>query len=45
MSSVTPKNLAETLEPHLAKIKQKGESKLQHCEPLAHGKFLHATLH
>jgi hypothetical protein len=33
------------LEPHLAEIKQKGESKLQHPEPLAHGKLLHATLH
>jgi hypothetical protein len=38
-------NLAETLEPHLAKIKQQGESKLRHLEPLAHGKLLYSTLH
>jgi hypothetical protein len=38
-------NIAETLEPHLAEIKHQGESKLQHPELLAHGKFLHATLH
>jgi hypothetical protein len=39
------KNLAETLEPHLAEIKHHGESKLQHPEPLVHRKFLHITLH
>jgi hypothetical protein len=37
------KNLAET--PHLAEIKHLRESKLQHPEPLAHRKLLHATLH
>jgi hypothetical protein len=39
------KNLAEMLEPHLAEIKHQRESKLQHSEPLAHRKLLHATLH
>jgi hypothetical protein len=38
-------NLAEMLEPHLAEIKQQGESKLRHPERLAHGKLLHAMLH
>jgi hypothetical protein len=39
------KNLAETLEPHLMEIKHKGESKLQHPEPLDNRKLLHAMLH
>jgi hypothetical protein len=39
------KNLAETLEPYLAEIKQQGESKLQHPEPLARRKLLHPMLH
>jgi hypothetical protein len=30
------------LEPHLAEVKQQGETKLQHPEPLACGKLLHA---
>jgi hypothetical protein len=38
-------NLPEMLEPHLVEIKQQGESKLGHPEPLAHGKLLHTTLH
>jgi hypothetical protein len=29
----------------LAEIKHQGKSKLQHPEPLAHRKLLHATLH
>jgi hypothetical protein len=37
-------NLTEMLKPHVAEIKQQGESKLQHPEPLACGKLLHATL-
>jgi hypothetical protein len=39
------KNCAEVLEPHLAEIKHQEESKLQHPEPLAHRKLLHAMLH
>jgi hypothetical protein len=39
------KNLAETLEPHLVEIKQQGESKLRHAEPLSHRKLHHAMLH
>jgi hypothetical protein len=42
---MTPKPHSETLEPHLAEIKQQGESKLQHPESLACGKLLHTTLH
>jgi hypothetical protein len=38
-------NLTETLEPLLEEIKQQGESKLQHPEPLACGKLLHTTSH
>jgi hypothetical protein len=38
-------NLTETLEPHMVEIKQQGESKLRHPEPLACGKHLHAMLH
>jgi hypothetical protein len=44
MSSVN-QNLDEMLEPHLAEIKHQKESKLQHPEPLACTKLLHATLH
>jgi hypothetical protein len=39
------KNLAESLEPHLAEIKHLGESKLWHPELLDSRKLLHATLH
>jgi hypothetical protein len=39
------KDLAETLETLLAEVKHKGELKLQHPEPLAHGRFLHFTIH
>jgi hypothetical protein len=39
------KNLAEMLEPYLAQIKHKGESKVLHPEPLACRKLLHAMLH
>jgi hypothetical protein len=38
-------NLAELLELPLAEIKQQGESKLQHPEPLDWGKLLQAKLH
>jgi hypothetical protein len=37
--------LTEILEPHVAEIKQQGESKLWHPEPLARGKLLHTMLH
>jgi hypothetical protein len=39
------RNLAETLETHLAEVKHKGELKLWHSEPLARGSPLHATIH
>jgi hypothetical protein len=36
------RDLAETLETHLVEVKHKGELKLGHPEPLAHGRLLHA---
>jgi hypothetical protein len=33
------------LETHLAEVKHQGELKLQHPEPLAHGRLLHVTIH
>jgi hypothetical protein len=39
------RDLAETLETHLAEVKHKGELKLLHPEPLPHGRFLHAMIH
>jgi hypothetical protein len=38
-------NLADMLEPHLAEIKQQGESKLRHSALLTPGKLLHTMLH
>jgi hypothetical protein len=37
-------NASETLEPHLAEIKQQREWKFWHPEPLAHGNLLHTIL-
>jgi hypothetical protein len=37
--------LAEMLKTHLAEVKQKGELKLQHPEPLTCGRLFHAMIH
>jgi hypothetical protein len=39
------RDLAETLETHVAELKHQGELKLWHLEPLAHGMFLHTMIH
>jgi hypothetical protein len=39
------RDLAEMLETHLADIKNQGELKFQHPEPLDCGRLLHATIH
>jgi hypothetical protein len=39
------KDLAETLETHLAEVKHKEELKLQHSEPLACGRLLQTTIY
>jgi hypothetical protein len=38
------RELAETLETHLPEVKYEGEPKLQHPEPLAHGRLLYTTI-
>jgi hypothetical protein len=38
------RDLAETLETHLAEVKHQGELKLQHPEPLDCGRLLHVTI-
>jgi hypothetical protein len=39
------RDLAETLETYLAEVKHKGEQKLWHPEPLAHGRLFHIMIH
>jgi hypothetical protein len=39
------RDLAETLEPHLVEVKNQGELKLCHSEPLARGRLLNAMIH
>jgi hypothetical protein len=38
-------DFAERLETHLAKVKNQGELKHQHSEPLAHGRLLHTRIY
>jgi hypothetical protein len=38
-------DLAEILETHLAVVKNQGELKLWHSEPLHYGRLIHATIY
>jgi hypothetical protein len=39
------RDFAKMQETHLAEVKQQGEPKLQHSEPLAHGRLLHTMIY